>query len=103
MIYELVIRPPYNKMMTTDHLIWVESDLPSRSFERWLKSKALLDGTHRAPLVRWGIVQTQKPAHFILESQETSLNTRINELMSGAAHLIDLPHTSGVANTKIAA
>lgn len=91
MIYEIVIRPSYNKIMTSDHLIWVESDLPSRAFEQWLKSKSLLDGTSRAPLVRWGIAQTQKSADFNLASQESQLNERITELMSGAAHLINLP------------
>lgn len=104
MIYELVIRPSYNKVMTSDQLIWVESDLPSRAFEQWLKSKNLIDGSNRAPLVRWGIVQTQKSANFQMSKQEVELSAKIAELMSGAAHLIDLPMNSSLSiGAKIAA
>jgi hypothetical protein len=91
MIYEILIRPSYNKKMTSDHLIWVESDLPTRAFEQWLRDNALLDGTVRSPLVRWSIIQSKCPAHFVLATQEDALTDRISELMSGATHLVDMP------------
>jgi hypothetical protein len=91
MIYEILIRPSYNKLMTSDHLIWVESNMPTRFFEQWLRDHALLDGSGRSPVVRWGIVQSQRPAHFQLATQEGALTDRIAELMSGATHLTDLP------------
>ncbi|MBY0572805.1 MAG: hypothetical protein K2P84_03910 [Undibacterium sp.] len=101
MIYEILIRPSYNKLMTSDHLIWVESNMPTRFFEQWLKDKALLDGSGRAPIVRWGIVQSQRPAHFQLATQEGALTGRIAELMSGAAHLNELPSSAReAAQTK---
>ena len=87
MIYEILVRPSYNKKMTSDHLIWIESDLPTRSFEKWMCDVALLDGTGRSPLVRWSIVQTKRAAHFILATQQDALKSRIAQLMSGATHL----------------
>jgi hypothetical protein len=65
--------------------------MPTRFFEQWLRDHALLDGSGRSPVVRWGIVQTQRPAHFQLATQEHELTQRIAELMSGAAHLGELP------------
>ena len=56
-----------------------------------MRDHALLDGSGRSPIVRWGIVQTQRPAHFQLATQETALTDRIAELMSGATHLADIP------------
>jgi hypothetical protein len=91
MIYEILVRPSYNKLMTSDHLIWVDSQMPTRFFEQWLRDNALLDGSGRSPIVRWGIVQTQRPAHFQLATQEGALTERIAELMSGATHLGELP------------
>jgi hypothetical protein len=91
MIYEILVRPSYNKLMTSDHLIWVDSQMPTRFFEQWLRDHALLDGSGRSPVVRWGIVQTQRPAHFQLATQEHELTQRIAQLMSGAAHLGELP------------
>lgn len=91
MIYEILVRPPYNKLMTSDNLIWIDSEMPTRFFEQWLKDHALLDGGARSPIVRWGIVQTQRPAHFELATQEGALKDKIAELMGGAAHLSDLP------------
>jgi hypothetical protein len=91
MIYEILVRPSYNKRMTSDHLIWIESDLPTRSFERWLTENSLLEKSTRSPLVRWSIIQTKRAAHFILASQQEALKNRISELMSGATHLQDMP------------
>ena len=91
MIYEILVRPSYNKKMTSDHLIWIESDLPTISFEKWMRDVALLDGTGRSPLVRWSIVQTQRAAHFILVTQQDALKNKIAQLMGGATHLTDLP------------
>ncbi len=91
MIYEILVRPSYNKVMTSDHLIWVDSEMPTRFFEQWLRDHSLLDGSGRSPIVRWGIVQSQRPAHFELATQEGALTDRIAELMSGAAHLAELP------------
>ena len=91
MIYEILVRPSYNKKMTSDHLIWIESDLPTRSFEKWMHDVALLDGTGRSPLVRWSIVQTQRVAHFILATQQDALKSKIAQLMGGATHLVHVP------------
>ena len=94
MIYEILVRPSYNKKMTSDHLIWIESDLPSRTFEKWMRDVALLDGTGRSPLVRWSIVQTQRAAHFILATQQDALKSKIAQLMGGATHLVNVPTAS---------
>lgn len=94
MIYEILVRPSYNKLMTSDHLIWVDSNMPTRFFEQWLRDHALLDASGRSPVVRWGIVQSERPAHFQLATQADALTERIAELMSGAAHLADLPATA---------
>lgn len=91
MIYEILVRPSYNKLMTSDHLIWIDSNMPTRFFEQWLRDHALLDDSGRSPIVRWGIVQTQRPAHFQLATQEGGLTDRIAELMSGATHLSEIP------------
>lgn len=91
MIYEILVRPSYNKKMTSDHLIWIESDLPTRSFEKWMRDVALLDSTGRSPLVRWSIVQTQRAAHFILATQQDALKSKIAQLMGGAIHLTNTP------------
>lgn len=97
MIYEILVRPSYNKKMTSDHLIWIESDLPTRTFEKWLREVSLLDGSGRSPLVRWSIIQTQRAAHFVLATQQDALKEKIAQLMGGAIHLAKLPV---VAETK---
>lgn len=94
MIYEILVRPSYNKKMTSDHLIWIESDLPTRSFEKWMRDVALLDSTGRSALVRWSIVQTQRAAHFILATQQDALKNKIAQLMGGAIHLASVPATN---------
>lgn len=96
MIYEILVRPSYNKKMTSDHLIWIESNLPTRSFEKWLRDMSLLDGTGRSPLVRWSIVQTQRAAHFVLATQQDALKCKIAQLMGGATHLasVSVPVTA---------
>ncbi|WP_395011081.1 hypothetical protein [Undibacterium sp.] len=103
MIYEILVRPSYNKLMTSDHLIWIDSNMPTRFFEQWLRDHALLDGSGRSPIVRWGIVQTQRPAHFQLATQEGALTDRIAELMSGATHLAELPVSARDASPAKAA
>ena len=94
MIYEILVRPSDNKKMTSDHLIWIESDLPTRSFEKWLRDRALLDNSGHAPVVRWSVVQSQRPAHFHLATQAKSLKSRISELMSGAPEVLAVPDAS---------
>lgn len=91
MIYEILVRPSYNKKMTSDHLVWIESDLPTRSFEQWLRDMSLLDASGRSAIVRWSIVQTTRAAHFSLATQVDALKKRIAELVGGAAHLSELP------------
>lgn len=91
MIYEILVRPSDNKKMTSDNLIWIETDMPSRSFEKWMRDRALLDGSGHAPIVRWSIVQTQRPAHFKLATQAKALKSRISELMSGMTEVTSVP------------
>lgn len=86
MIYEILLRPAYNKKMTSDHLIRIESNLPTRSFEQWLRDMSLLDGGNRSTIVRWSILQTEKPAHFKLASQLDALKAKIAELIGDPAH-----------------
>jgi hypothetical protein len=90
MIYEILVRPSYSKRMTSDHLVWIESDLPTRSFEQ-----SLLDASGRSAIVRWSIVQSQKPAHFKLATQTKALISRIAELMSGT------PEVSGASQVSL--
>jgi hypothetical protein len=91
MIYEILVRPSYSKRMTSDHLVWIESDLPTRSFEKWLCEQSLLDASGRSAIVRWSIVQSQKPAHFKLATQAKALVNRIAELMLGSTDAISIP------------
>lgn len=94
MIYEILVRAAENKKITSDHLIWIESDLPTRSFEKWLQDRSLLDTSGKSPVVRWSIVQTQRPAHFKLATQAKALKTRISELLSGVHEIVDVPDAS---------
>lgn len=91
MIYEILVRPSYSKRMTSDHLVWIESDLPTRSFEKWLCDQSLLDGSGRSAIVRWSIVQSQRPAHFKLATQAKALVSRIAELMLGTPDVAPAP------------
>ncbi|CAN5891785.1 hypothetical protein BH11PSE12_BH11PSE12_11420 [soil metagenome] len=90
MIYEILVRPSYSKRMTSDHLVWIESDLPTRSFEKWLREQSLMDDSGRAAVVRWSIVQSQRAAHFSLATQAKALISRIAELMSGTPEPVSL-------------
>jgi len=81
MIYEILIRSN-GKQMTSDNLIWIESNLPTRSFEKWLLEREYLVPGCQAPVVRWSIVQTQRPAHFVLQTEATAIEKRIAELMN---------------------
>lgn len=94
MIYEILVRPSDSKKMTSDHLIWIESDLTTRAFEQWLRDRALLDGSGLSPVVRWSIVQSARPAHFKLATQAKALKSRISELMSGAPEVRAVPDAS---------
>jgi len=94
MIYEILVRAAENKKLTSDHLIWVDSDLPTRSFEKWMRDRGLLDGGARSPIQRWSIVQTQRAAHYQLATQAKALKSRISELMSGLPEVLDVPDAS---------
>ena len=94
MIYEILVRPSDKSQMTSANLLWIESDLPSRSFEKWMRDRALLDNSGHSPIVRWSIVQTTRPAHFKLASQAKALKSRISELMSGAPEVHAVPDAS---------
>ena len=82
MIYEILIRGNDNKQMSSDNLIWIESNLPTRAFEKWLLERDLLNFSGTAPVVRWSIVQTQRPAHFVLKTEAAALEQRIAALMN---------------------
>jgi len=82
MIYEILIRGNDNKQMSSDNLIWIESNLPTRAFEKWLLDRNLLNSGGNAAVVRWSIVQTQRPAHFVLKSEAAALEQRIAALMN---------------------
>ena len=68
--------------MTSDNLIWVDSNLPTRAFEKWLLERNLLNASGNAPVVRWSIVQSKRPAHFVLKTEAAALEMRIAELMN---------------------
>jgi len=59
MIYEIQIRGNKSNQMSSDNLIWIDSNLPTRSFEKWLLDRDLLNANGLAPVVRWSIVQSQ--------------------------------------------
>jgi len=86
MIYEIQIRGTAGTQMSSDNLIWIDSNLPTRSFEKWLLDRNLLAShsvsTAEAPVVRWSIVQTQRPAHFVLKTEAAALERRIAELIN---------------------
>ena len=82
MIYEILIRTNNSKQMSSDNLIWIESNLPTRAFEKWLLDRNLLNPATKAPVVRWGIVQTQRPAHFVLKTEAAALEQRIAQLVN---------------------
>ena len=86
MIYEILVRGNDSKQMTSDNLIWIESNLPTRSFEKWLSERNLLcsAGLNQGPgaVVRWSIVQTQRRAHFMLKTEAAALERRIAELIN---------------------
>ena len=82
MIYEILIRGKKAQSTSSDNLIWVDSNLPTRSFEKWLLERNLLNHSGNAAVVRWSIVQTQRPAHFILSTQARALEKRIAYLMN---------------------
>jgi len=94
MIYEIQVRNQANNKNTRDQLIWIESDLPTRSFEQWLSDRSLLNRSGLAPVVRWGIVQSQRAAHFVLATQAKALENRIAELMAGAVEVLAVPDAS---------
>ena len=93
MIYELLIRSSNGKTGSSDNLIWVDSNLPTRAFEKWLLDRALLNPAGQAAVVRWSIVQTQRPAHFVLKTQAAALEQRIAELVNPAKRSKKSPRT----------
>ncbi|MBR7780214.1 hypothetical protein [Undibacterium rugosum] len=99
MIYEILVRAADNKKINSDHLIWVESDLPTRTFEKWMRDRGLLNDSGHSAILRWSIVQTQRPAHFKLATQAKALKSRISELMSGIPEVLDVPDASKVLST----
>ena len=82
MIYEIQLRTNGTAKSSSDNLIWIDSDLSTRSFEQWLIDRSLLNRTGNAPVVRWSIVQTRRDAHFSLKNQENALEKRISELLN---------------------
>jgi hypothetical protein len=82
MIYEILIRGNNSTPMTSDNLIWIESNLPTRTFEKWLLERNLLNPAAHGPVVRWRIVQTKRPAHFVLKTEAAALERRIAELVN---------------------
>jgi len=82
MIYEIQIRGNKSNQMSSDNLIWIDSNLPTRSFEKWLLDRDLLNANGLAPVVRWSIVQSQRPAHFVLKTEAAAIERRIAELMN---------------------
>ena len=82
MIYEIQIRGNKSNQMSSDNLIWIDSNLPTRSFEKWLLDRNLLNASGHAPVVRWSIVQSQRPAHFVLKTEAAAIERRIAELMN---------------------
>ncbi|MFZ6646040.1 hypothetical protein ACO0LO_10005 [Undibacterium sp. TJN25] len=91
MIYEIQIRNQSQNKNTSDQLIWIESDLPTRSFEQWLQERSLLSRTGLALVVRWSIMQTQRAAHFVLATQAKALENRIAELINGVPEVMAVP------------
>ncbi|PRC93299.1 hypothetical protein [Solimicrobium silvestre] len=89
MIYEIQIRATGSKQYSpqslsqssSEQLIWVESSLPTRAFEQWLVKRNLLNFLGNGAVARWSIVQTKRPAHFVLDSEERALEQRIAALM----------------------
>jgi len=77
-----MLRTTETTKLSSDNLIWVDSDLSTRGFEQWLFDRALLNRTGNAPVVRWSIVQTKRPAHFCLSRQEKALEKRIADLLN---------------------
>ena len=65
MIYEILVRANNTKKSSSDNLIWIESNYSTRVFEQWLLDRGLLNRSGNAPVVRWSIVQTARPAHFV--------------------------------------
>lgn len=77
--------------MSSDQLIWIESSLSTRGFEQWLISKSLLNGTSNAPVLRWSIVQSDRPAHFQLATQMAALEKHIAQLMTSSPEIREMP------------
>lgn len=94
MIYEIQIRSQANNKNISDQLVWIESDLPTRSFEQWLQDRSLFKHGGQAPVMRWSIVQSHRPAHFVLATQAKALENRIAELINGTVEVLAVPDAS---------
>jgi hypothetical protein len=91
MIYEIQVRPAANTPMSSDQLVWIESSLSTRAFEQWLISKSLLNGTGNAMVMRWSIVQSDRPAHFQLATQMPALEKHIAQLTTSQPEVREMP------------
>jgi hypothetical protein len=94
MIYEILIRSGGKQALSADNLVWIESDLPTRSFEQWLQERSLLTRSSNAPVVRWGIVQSARKAHFKLATEAKALEHHISELINGSHEVHAVPDAS---------
>jgi hypothetical protein len=96
MIYEIQLRAAALNKPSSDHLIRIESSLPTRAFEQWMIRRNLLSNSPAAAVVRWRIVQTNYPAHFVLDSNEQALVNRIAALISPALTVKQIPMAAKV-------
>lgn len=94
MIYELLIRASGQQTPSADNLVWIESDLPTRSFEQWMTERSLLTRMSSAPVVRWGVVQSARKAHFKLATEAQALEHHISELINGSHEVHAVPDAS---------
>lgn len=83
MIYELLIRSSGQNTSSSNNLVWIDANLSTRSFEKWLTDRSLLNKTGNAPVARWSIMQTDRPAHFKLDRDTAALEHHISELING--------------------
>ena len=103
MIYEILIRSSQGKSNNADNLIWIESNLPTRAFEKWLMERQLINTSGTGAVARWRIVQTQRPAHFVLKSQAAALEQRIAELINPSKRVKKSTRVQTAPNFGIAA
>ncbi|MFZ6673123.1 hypothetical protein [Undibacterium sp. Xuan67W] len=91
MIYELLIRSAGKNTMSSDNLVWIDANLTTRGFEKWMMDRSLLNKTGDAPVARWSIMQTVLPAQFMLETDTAALEHHISDLMNGTQEINAVP------------